>query len=216
MATFADLANKFTAFSAIHGRSTSIPSQCPKSTHQAAGPSLLCRRPTHPALPNLTTGLTPSQTGHTPHISPHFAATLGRTPSEAATTTIGFEHAGGPPVDAPPPGDQFGGSFVDQNLALADSRPGATRGSPHTHSPTHGSIPQFPASPSHAPTWVESPPALDGQPDGARPPPSIAFSVHAPARPSGPFIRVAPAAHWGRSRFSWAPFDPNFGAQYGA
>ncbi|KAL2474384.1 hypothetical protein Adt_35120 [Abeliophyllum distichum] len=117
--------------------------------------SFVVGQPT-PALPNLTTGLTPSQTGHTPHISPHFVATLGRTPSEAATTTIGFEHAGGPPVDAPPPGDQFGGSFVDQNLALADSRPGATRGSPHTHGPTHGSIPQFPASPSHAPTWVES------------------------------------------------------------
>ncbi|KAL2550409.1 hypothetical protein Fot_11939 [Forsythia ovata] len=147
----------------------------------------------HPpsTLPSPHTGLTPPESSLTPQNSLPCAATLGLNPSEAATITTVFEHTGSPPVDAPPPGDQFGGSYVDQSLALADTRPGPTRGSPHNHGPAHGSIPQFPASSSHAPTWVESPPALDGQPDAARPLlPSHSARTTGPAH-SGP--QAAPA-----------------------
>ncbi|KAL2534387.1 hypothetical protein Adt_07738 [Abeliophyllum distichum] len=77
-----------------------------------------------PAFHQPNTGLTPIQSGLTPQISPQIAATLGKAPSEAAPPSTGYGLAGSPPTDAPPPGDQFGGSILDQNLALADSRPG--------------------------------------------------------------------------------------------
>ncbi|KAL2497433.1 Uncharacterized protein Adt_22983 [Abeliophyllum distichum] len=122
-------------------------------------------------LPNLTTGHTPLQSGLTPQISSQFAATLGISPSEASAFSSGYGHAGGPPMDAPPPGDQFGRSFVDlllhlQNLVPADSRPGPTRGSPNTHVPGPES---FPLVPLTAPPLHESISAIQAQPNSAEP-----------------------------------------------
>ncbi|KAL2485147.1 hypothetical protein Adt_29903 [Abeliophyllum distichum] len=55
-----------------------------------------------PATTNPNTGLTPLQSGLTPHTSLPIAETLGVAPSVAAASSIGDQPTGLPPMDAPP------------------------------------------------------------------------------------------------------------------
>ncbi|KAL2471504.1 hypothetical protein Adt_39640 [Abeliophyllum distichum] len=121
-------------------------------------PNVVAHSP--PVIPTLTHGLTPNKSAPTSQISPHFAATLGLNPNEAAATSTNVAPIGPSPIDVPPLNKQIDGSISSQTLAHAVLKSGESR---------------LPLPAASVPLAATNDAPISGQPNPALPSSSLQF-----------------------------------------